>query len=103
MALARVRRQVEVFDIAIVAVVTKALGAFIVLVILLLPYYRSDPANAPAAQAVQDHLRDARMAIEYAQRGLQRASPDPAALAELLERARDSVEQAQGYVQALRN
>lgn len=103
MSLVRPRRQVEVFDIAIVAVVTKALGAFIVLVIMLLPYYRSDPANAPAVQAVRDHLRDARLAIEMVQQALNEKAPDPAALSGLVERSRQSLDEAQGFVQALRN
>src|SRR5271157_343662 len=100
MGLARANRQIQVFDIAIVAVVTKVLGAFIVLVVLLLPYYRSDPANAPAVQAVRDHLRDARLAIEAAEKAL---GADPAALADLIERAKESIAEAQGFVQALRD
>src|SRR5262245_50407434 len=102
MALSRPRRQFEVFDIAIVAVVTKALGAFLVLVVILLPYYRSDPINAPVVEVVRDNLRDARRAVEAAQSELIKKS-DHQKLAELIERARHSLEQAQGYVQGLRN
>jgi uncharacterized coiled-coil DUF342 family protein len=102
MALSRPRRQFEVFDIAIVAVVTKALGAFLVLVVILLPYYRSDPINAPVVEVVRDNLRDARRAVEAAQSELNKKA-DHQKLAEQIERARQSIEQAQGYVQGLRN
>lgn len=103
MALARARRQIEVFDIAIVAVVTKALGAFIVLVIMLLPYYRSDPTNAPVVQAVEDYLGETRRAIEAAEREAANVGGDRAALENLFQRAKDSVEKAQGIVQAIRD
>ena len=37
MAMHRPARQIEVFDISLMAVVTKAMGAFLVIMILLMP------------------------------------------------------------------
>jgi peptidoglycan hydrolase CwlO-like protein len=102
MPLSRVSRQFQVFDIAIVAVQTKALGAFLILVIILLPYYKSDPANAPVFDAVRNTLDDARRDIEIAQQELNKGA-SPQDLAKRIEHARKSIEHAQGYVQGLRN
>ncbi len=102
MPLARPRRQSEVFDIAIVAVVTKALGAFLVLVIILLPFYRSDPANAPAVNIMRDHLESSRRAIEAVQKDLTEGV-DAKELAARVEQLKRGIDHAQGYVQGLRN
>ncbi len=52
MAMHRPVRQIEVFDISLMAVVTKAMGAFLVLTVLLLPYYSSSPdIDATTAEA----------------------------------------------------
>ncbi len=103
MALARARRQIEVFDIAIVAVVTKALGAFIVLVIILMPYYRSDPTQAPVVQAVEDYLGAIRRDVEAAQRRLNEPNPDRTALDQLFEQAKSEIAKAQGMIQGVRD
>ena len=39
----RPHRSIETFDISLMAVVTKAMGAFLVLMLLLIPYYKSGP------------------------------------------------------------
>jgi cell division protein FtsB len=44
MALRRRNRSIEVFDIALMAVVTKAMGAFLVLMLIMLPSYNQAPA-----------------------------------------------------------
>lgn len=41
----RINRSIETFDISLMAVVTKAMGAFLVLMVLLLPYYTPDPQS----------------------------------------------------------
>jgi septal ring factor EnvC (AmiA/AmiB activator) len=103
MPLARARRNMEVFDIAIVAVVTKALGAFIVLMIFLLPYYKSDPASGEAVRAAEDYLGETKSAIDAVQRALRGPTPDRAALDELFGKARESLEKAQGVIQGIRD
>jgi hypothetical protein len=100
MALGRARRQIQVFDIAIVAVVTKVLGAFIVLVVILLPYYKSDLSNKGAVDVLRDRLRDARSTIERAEKAL---DSDPGAVAGLIDRAGTSITGAEAYLEALRD
>jgi len=103
MALVRARRQAEVFDIAIVAVVTKALGAFIALVIILMPYYRSDPANAPAVNVVTDQLRQATAAVAMAERALASPTLDRPELQRRIMQVKEAISEAQKLVQGLRS
>jgi hypothetical protein len=59
MALRRSNRSIEVFDIALMAVVTKAMGAFLVLMLLMLPSYNNLPAmqeTVAAAEAKRQQL-----------------------------------------------
>jgi predicted nucleic acid-binding Zn-ribbon protein len=46
----RPHRSIETFDISLMAVVTKAMGAFLVLMLLLMPYYSSSPLGKDEAQ-----------------------------------------------------
>ena len=46
----RPHRSIETFDISLMAVVTKAMGAFLVLMLLLMPYYRSGPIGQQEVQ-----------------------------------------------------
>lgn len=91
MAIRRPARQIEVFDISLMAVVTKAMGAFLVIMILLMPYYRSDPdvgATAAAAQAAMEAMREQLRAMG--------ANPnDPGAMAKAMEAMRSALAAAQ--------
>jgi hypothetical protein len=58
MGIRRPNRQIEVFDISLMAVVTKAMGAFLVIMLLLMPYYRSYPAYQVPASNLSGQLKD---------------------------------------------
>lgn len=58
MGIRRANRQIEVFDISLMAVVTKAMGAFLVIMLLLMPYYRSYPAYQVPATNLGSQLQD---------------------------------------------
>lgn len=49
----RPHRTIETFDISLMAVVTKAMGAFLVLMLLLLPYYTPEPREDDAAELLR--------------------------------------------------
>lgn len=49
----RPNRSIETFDISLMAVVTKAMGAFLVLMLLLLPYYTPEPRESDAAELLR--------------------------------------------------
>jgi len=49
----RPHRTIETFDISLMAVVTKAMGAFLVLMLLLLPYYTPEPRESDAAELLR--------------------------------------------------
>jgi uncharacterized coiled-coil DUF342 family protein len=55
----RPHRSIETFDISLMAVVTKAMGAFLVLMLLLMPYYSSSPLGKDEAQDLAKKVQDA--------------------------------------------
>jgi cell division protein FtsB len=55
----RPHRSIETFDISLMAVVTKAMGAFLVLMLLLMPYYSSSPLGKDEAQELARKVQDA--------------------------------------------
>jgi predicted nuclease with TOPRIM domain len=55
----RPHRSIETFDISLMAVVTKAMGAFLVLMLLLIPYYSSSPLGQDEAQELTKKVQDA--------------------------------------------
>jgi uncharacterized coiled-coil DUF342 family protein len=54
----RPHRSIETFDISLMAVVTKAMGAFLVLMLLLMPYYSSSPLGKDEAQELARKVQD---------------------------------------------
>lgn len=60
----RPNRSIETFDISLMAVVTKAMGAFLVMMLLLLPYYSSSPLGKDEAQDLAKKVRDADAKIQ---------------------------------------
>jgi cell division protein FtsB len=55
----RPHRSIETFDISLMAVVTKAMGAFLVLMLLLMPYYSSSPLGKDEAQDLANKVQEA--------------------------------------------
>lgn len=55
----RPHRSIETFDISLMAVITKAMGAFLVLMLLLMPYYSSSPLGKDEAQDLAKKVQDA--------------------------------------------
>jgi cell division protein FtsB len=60
----RPHRSIETFDISLMAVVTKAMGAFLVLMLLLMPYYSSSPLGKDEAQELARKVQDADQKIK---------------------------------------
>ena len=66
----RPHRSIETFDISLMAVVTKAMGAFLVLMLLLLPYYTPNKLTEEDVQDILEQLKQARESIEQVSRQL---------------------------------
>lgn len=92
----RPNRTVEVFDISLMAVVTKAMGAFLVLMLLLIPYY-TGPVPLPLAAEMAKQLQEARQKLQEAA-----AAGDPAELRRLLQEAQARIEQAERQLDELK-
>jgi archaellum component FlaC len=92
MAFRRVNRQIEVFDISLMAVVTKAMGAFLVLMILLMPYYRSAPTYQKPVEDVRQELDSLRRRLAEMQQNLGRFKEDPEKLKRELAAALEQID-----------
>lgn len=95
MAMRRASRQIEVFDISLMAVVTKAMGAFLVLMILLMPYYKSNPTYQAPVKDLSKELNDVQKQLDDMKRKLGSDNSDPAAMRQELDESRQQIAQAQ--------
>jgi len=83
------------------AVVTKAMGAFLVLTVLLLPYYKSSPdTDATSAQAHQE-LEQARQQMQQMARQLAEHPDDAKAMGQALQSAQNALDAATKQVDDL--
>jgi Skp family chaperone for outer membrane proteins len=91
----RPNRSIEVFDISLMAVVTKAMGAFLVLMLLLMPYYSSGPVGEKTAAELAEELKEAQKKLNNAIENLKRGEITP----EELERLKRLLEDTQRRLQ----
>jgi hypothetical protein len=97
----RPSRQIEVFDISLMAVVTKAMGAFLILFVMLLPYYRSDPHVDTTADAAREQLENMRKEIENLARQVGANPADTGALEAAIRRMREALGAADDKIDQL--
>ena len=96
----RPHRSIEVFDISLMAVVTKAMGAFLVMMLLLLPYYSSGPIGQKAADDLAAKVEQINKEIQATIDSLKSASPED--LRERLEQALRELEEARKLIAELK-
>ena len=97
----RFSRQIEVFDISLMAVVTKAMGAFLVLFVLVLPFYTGDPNIKATSQAAREEIAQLKRALE-ALAGQIHADPDQErALREAIRRMQAMVDEGDAKINQL--
>lgn len=82
------------------AVVTKAMGAFLVMMLLLLPYYSSGPVGQKAAEDLAAQVEQIQKDIQNVIDSLKTASPDD--LRQKLEQALRELEEAQKLIAELK-
>lgn len=97
----RPSRQIEVFDISLMAVVTKAMGAFLVLFVMLLPYYSSDPQVDTTADAAREQLANMRKEMENLARQVGANPADTGALEAAIRRMREALGEADQKIDQL--
>lgn len=102
MTLRRANRQIEVFDISLMAVVTKAMGAFLVMMLLLLPYYTGAPPSITSPEQARQAVADARRRIAEVVQSFGRFSEDPAALRRQLQQAEAALQTADEAIRELK-
>jgi len=99
----RPHRSIETFDISLMAVVTKAMGAFLVLMLLLMPYYSSSPLGKDEAQDLARKVQDADRKIKRVldKLGDQDLGKDLVSAREELGSGQQLIEQLKRYVDQL--
>lgn len=97
----RPNRSIEVFDISLVAVVSKAMGAFLVLMIVFMQYYSSGPLGQNTAQQLSEQIEQTQKnTVEALRRLIEKANPED--IAKLLEEARRRLEESKQLIDQLR-
>jgi hypothetical protein len=99
----RPNRSIEVFDISLMAVVTKAMGAFLVLMLLLMPHYKSGPLGEKNAAELAQAVAEADAKLKALAEQLAQASRSPVEFAQLLEETRKQLADAQRLTRMLRS
>lgn len=102
MSLRRANRQIEVFDISLMAVVTKAMGAFLVMMLLLLPYYTGAPPNITSPETARKAVADARQQVAEVTRNAGRFAQDPAELLRRLQAAQEALQKADAAIREMK-
>ncbi len=83
----RPHRSIEVFDISLMAVVTKAMGAFLVIMLLLMPYYSSGSLGDKSAAEAAKQLAEAQARLKAISEQMSGRTPD-----EIAQALRDALE-----------
>jgi hypothetical protein len=97
----RPNRSIEVLDISLMAVVTKAMGAFLVLMVVFMQYYSSGPIGQNTAQELTQQIEQTQKRTTEALRALiDKANPED--IARLLEEARRRLEEARQLIEQLK-
>ena len=101
----RSNRSIEVFDISLMAVVTKAMGAFLVIMLLLMPYYKSGPVGEKTAAELATELSQAQKELKNAIDNMKTSDIDPRELERLkrlLEETQRRLQMAQTLLDRLK-
>lgn len=66
-------REINIFNIAFLDVITGAMGAFILLVLLLAPYYTGPQSPPPHLKKVQQSINNAAKSTEHLEKQIDQA------------------------------
>lgn len=95
-------REINIFSLSMMDVISGAMGAFLIIVVVLSRYYQSDPANSKSIQQLQENIEQARQRMQRAE-DMVRQGGDTQELMRQLEEARRDLHAAQQQTQQLRH
>jgi prefoldin subunit 5 len=102
MGIKRPNRNIEVFDISLMAVVTKAMGAFLVIMIMLLPsYYIARSQSEPAVNELRQQVDDLQRRLQEINKNIGKYTGNPEELRRQLVAAIDQLDQAKARIEVL--
>ena len=93
--LLRPRRQLEVLSISALDIFASALGVFVLMAVLLFPYYLKQPSLEDDLEGAQQQLQAAGAALDDARRVAEESAEDLAQSAARRQRAIDAVQEAE--------
>ncbi|CAN0506892.1 unnamed protein product, partial [Phaeothamnion confervicola] len=73
-------------EIAMMAVITKAMGAFLVIMLFLLPYYTSNPVTEKMVEEATEQVEQVKREVQYAQIKLKTSKLSQEEIDELIRR-----------------
>jgi prefoldin subunit 5 len=104
MGIKRPNRNIEVFDISLMAVVTKAMGAFLVIMIMLLPsYYIARSQSEPTVNELRQQVDDLQRRLQEISRNIGKYTENPDDLRRQLAAAIDQLDHAKTRIEVLNN
>lgn len=101
----RRNREINIFSLSMMDVISGAMGAFLIIMIVLARYYESSPENSESVSRLQQELQRAREKIEYVERIIREAGVD-IDIDEILRQLREAralLDQANRRMQDLRD
>jgi len=96
-------REVTIFNLSMMDVISGAMGAFLILVVLLSRHYDPDPVTTEAVREMQRQLVEATGRIDEASLKIDADSHDAGSILQSLRLAKSNVDAAQSAVTGLRN
>ncbi|GAB4136921.1 MAG: hypothetical protein Tsb0016_01680 [Sphingomonadales bacterium] len=94
-------RSITIFNLSMMDVISGAMGAFLIIMLVLARYYKSDPTTSPSVRAMAEELTDVRRRLEAVDKAMQIGAA-PEDLRRQLAEALYKLAQAEGRLNDLR-
>jgi hypothetical protein len=95
-------RDIQIFNLSMMDVITGAMGAFLIVMVVLARYYESDPGNRQKVDALKAELAEARDRLRDIDLAFQRTGQTSGDVTQALNRARRNLNAAERDLEKLR-
>lgn len=96
-------REINIFNLSMMDVISGAMGAFLILVVILSRHYQSTPVVTETVLQLQRELAEATGHLDQASREVNAGSRDPGEIERFLRQAKDNVNAGKAAINELRN
>lgn len=98
----RRNREISIFNLSMMDVITGAMGAFLIVMIVLARYYEADPVNRERVLEIQAELERARGCLAEIEAAFRRAGVESSEIAQMIQRTAGEMARAQSELDRLR-